>query len=92
MKEHLDSFVNQLSGKAMAVINAVTISGAVITWSDMLDWSQKLATFIVTLIVGGLSARHYYLKNQKLKREIELQDQELFRIIEENKHRSNGKA
>ncbi len=92
IKTQLDDYIGQLSGKAIAFYNFILTIGAVMTLADWLDIGSKAVTFFITIIVGLLSARYYVLRNRKLQKEIELKDQELYKAIQENKHRSNGKV
>lgn len=90
IKEHLDHHIHNLGDKSMVAINSILVSGAALTFSDVLDLGTKIAVFIITVIVGLLSMRHYQLKNKLKQKEIELKDQELYKLIAENKKRSNG--
>lgn len=90
IRHHIDEHLSHLSSKAVTLLNSIMVFTAGLTLSDWLDLSQKWVTFIITVVVGVFSARHYYLKNRKLKKESELLDQQIYKAIEDNKHRSNG--
>lgn len=84
----LDAIILQLNSKVCALLFYFF---GTISMLEVFGIVKNVVLFIIAVISGLLAIRHYYLKNKLTKKEIELKDQELFKVLWDNKNRENGK-
>lgn len=79
--------IDNAIAKAVGMLNFIGFILASLTIIDWMDFSIRIVTGIISAVIGWLVIRHYRLKIRLTEKELELKDQELFKLIQENKSR-----
>lgn len=87
MKDKIEGLIYNLNQKALAVLFSFF---STITFIDLVDFGLRALSGIVAVGVGILAYQNYRLKNQLLRKEIELKDQELEEILRKKKNKKEA--